>query len=156
MERPGHQRCSLPFDHPVGPDHPALGARLRLVRHPRAAGGVHRVGGAALVVRQDDHRARGAAAGRGPGLAGQRPHQGGGPPGPALPGAGPADEVLAQCPEHDDWSLPSNHSAIAAAFAVALAAQWRKITSLVVLLALLEGFSRVFIGVHYPHDVLLG
>src|SRR5690606_41665819 len=66
------------------------------------------------------------------------------------------DEVLAQCPEHDDWSLPSNHSAIAAAFAVALAAQWRKITSLVVLLALLEGFSRVFIGVHYPHDVLLG
>ena len=64
--------------------------------------------------------------------------------------------MLAQCPEHDDWSLPSNHSAIAAAFAVALAAQWRKITSLVVLLALLEGFSRVFIGVHYPHDVLLG
>ncbi|GAA4853470.1 phosphatase PAP2 family protein [Saccharopolyspora rosea] len=64
--------------------------------------------------------------------------------------------TIATCPAPGDWSFPSNHATIAAGFAVSLAIVWRRITALVVLVALLEGFSRVFVGVHYPHDVLVG
>ncbi|EQD86323.1 undecaprenyl-diphosphatase [Saccharopolyspora erythraea NRRL 2338] len=64
--------------------------------------------------------------------------------------------TLAECPEPGDWSLPSNHSAIAAASAVALAFAWRRLAVAAVLLALLEGFSRVYVGAHYPHDVIAG
>ncbi|MEV6234462.1 phosphatase PAP2 family protein [Saccharopolyspora shandongensis] len=64
--------------------------------------------------------------------------------------------TIKNCAEVSAWSLPSSHSAAAAAFAVALSMLWRRITAIVVLLTLLEGFSRVFIGVHYPHDVLAG
>ncbi|MEV0698795.1 phosphatase PAP2 family protein [Saccharopolyspora sp. NPDC050389] len=69
----------------------------------------------------------------------------------AIPGG-----TIKNCAEVSAWSLPSSHSAAAAAFAVALSMLWRRITAIVVLLALIEGFSRVFIGVHYPHDVLAG
>ncbi|MEV0089862.1 phosphatase PAP2 family protein [Saccharopolyspora sp. NPDC050642] len=64
--------------------------------------------------------------------------------------------TIKNCAEVSVWSLPSSHSAAAAAFAVALSMLWRRITAIAVLLALLEGFSRIFIGVHYPHDVLTG
>ncbi|WP_344685039.1 phosphatase PAP2 family protein [Saccharopolyspora taberi] len=64
--------------------------------------------------------------------------------------------TLAECPEYGDWSLPSNHATIAAAAAVALSVAWRRLVGVVVLLALVEGFSRVFVGVHYPHDVVVG
>jgi membrane-associated phospholipid phosphatase len=64
--------------------------------------------------------------------------------------------TIADCADVSRWSLPSSHSAAAAAFAVALAMLWRRSTALVVFLALLEGFSRIFIGVHYPHDVIGG
>ncbi|TDD43193.1 phosphatase PAP2 family protein [Saccharopolyspora elongata] len=64
--------------------------------------------------------------------------------------------TIKDCAEVGVWSLPSSHSAAAAAFAVALSMLWRRITAIAVLLALLEGFSRIFIGVHYPHDVLAG
>lgn len=69
----------------------------------------------------------------------------------AIPGG-----TIKNCAEVSAWSLPSSHSAAAAAFAVALAMLWRRITAIVMLLALLEGFLRIFIGVHYPHDVLAG
>lgn len=71
----------------------------------------------------------------------------------AVPNAMPS---IAECPEVGDWSFPSNHSTIVAAAAIALLVAWRKAAVPAVLLALLEGFSRVFIGVHYPHDVLTG
>ncbi|PKW13104.1 phosphatase PAP2 family protein [Saccharopolyspora spinosa] len=64
--------------------------------------------------------------------------------------------TVENCADVSIWSLPSGHSATAAAVAVALAMLWRRITAIVVLLALLEGFSRIFVGVHYPHDVLAG
>ncbi|MET9804149.1 phosphatase PAP2 family protein [Streptomyces sp. NPDC006368] len=63
---------------------------------------------------------------------------------------------LVQCPPYGDWSFPSNHSAIAGAAAVALAMAWRRIVWLTVPMALLMAFSRVFVGVHYPHDVAAG
>ncbi|MEU7282959.1 phosphatase PAP2 family protein [Streptomyces sp. NPDC045431] len=63
---------------------------------------------------------------------------------------------LVECPAYGDWSFPSNHSAIAGAAALALALAWRGIAWLTVPMALLMAFSRVFVGVHYPHDVAAG
>ncbi|MFJ8592609.1 phosphatase PAP2 family protein [Streptomyces sp. NPDC093598] len=63
---------------------------------------------------------------------------------------------LAACPPHGDWSFPSNHATIAGASAVALALVRRTLLWLTAPLALLMAFSRVFVGVHYPHDVVAG
>ncbi|MGP4016901.1 phosphatase PAP2 family protein [Saccharopolyspora sp. 5N708] len=64
--------------------------------------------------------------------------------------------TIAECPEPGDWSLPSNHATIAAAAAVGLAVAWRRLAIVAVVIAALEGFLRVFVGVHYPHDVIAG
>ncbi|MEV6571733.1 phosphatase PAP2 family protein [Streptomyces sp. NPDC051577] len=63
---------------------------------------------------------------------------------------------LIPCPEYGDWSFPSNHSSIAGAAAVAIALAVGRLALLTVPLALLMAFSRVFVGVHFPHDVALG
>ncbi|MBT2443877.1 phosphatase PAP2 family protein [Streptomyces sp. ISL-36] len=67
-----------------------------------------------------------------------------------------APTPLVPCPPIGDWSFPSNHAAIAGAAAVALALSWRGIVWLTAPMALLMAFSRVFVGVHYPHDVTVG
>ncbi|MFH8978438.1 phosphatase PAP2 family protein [Streptomyces sp. NPDC017890] len=71
----------------------------------------------------------------------------------AVAGAVPS---LAECPPTGDWSFPSNHATIAGASAVALALIRRAVIWLTAPLALLMAFSRVFVGVHYPHDVAAG
>ncbi|MFC8566398.1 phosphatase PAP2 family protein [Streptomyces sp. NPDC057245] len=71
----------------------------------------------------------------------------------AVPGALPS---LAECPPTGDWSFPSNHATIAGASAVALVLVRRALVWLTAPLALLMAFSRVFVGVHYPHDVAAG
>ncbi|WP_405586910.1 phosphatase PAP2 family protein [Streptomyces sp. NBC_01092] len=63
---------------------------------------------------------------------------------------------LAACPPPGDWSFPSNHATIAGAAAIALALTGRALLRLTAPLALLMAFSRVFVGVHYPHDVAAG
>ncbi|MFJ5092397.1 phosphatase PAP2 family protein [Streptomyces sp. NPDC088674] len=70
----------------------------------------------------------------------------------AVKGARP----LIDCPAHGDWSFPSNHATIAAGAAVGLMLAWRVIAWLTLPMALLMAFSRVFVGVHYPHDVATG
>ncbi|MFE9747145.1 phosphatase PAP2 family protein [Saccharothrix saharensis] len=68
----------------------------------------------------------------------------------------PVDATVVACPEVGDWSFPSNHATIAGAAAVGLVLAWRKLLPWVAALAALMAFSRVFVGVHYPHDVLVG
>ncbi|RDG39125.1 phosphatase PAP2 family protein [Streptomyces corynorhini] len=60
------------------------------------------------------------------------------------------------CPALGDWSLPSNHAVIAAAAATVLLCTDRRLAALAVPAALLMAASRVWVGVHYPHDVALG
>lgn len=60
------------------------------------------------------------------------------------------------CPAPTDWSFPSDHAAIGAASAVALALVWRRLAAVVLPLAAAVAAGRVFIGAHYPHDVIAG
>ncbi|MFB7781744.1 phosphatase PAP2 family protein [Streptomyces vinaceus] len=64
--------------------------------------------------------------------------------------------VLEACPAPGDWSFPSNHAAIGAAAAVALLFVSRRLGALAVVAALLMAASRVWVGAHYPHDVVAG
>ncbi|MGY4995937.1 MULTISPECIES: phosphatase PAP2 family protein [unclassified Streptomyces] len=64
--------------------------------------------------------------------------------------------TLEACPAPGDWSFPSNHAAIAAAAAVALLFVSRRLGALAVVAACAMAVSRVWVGAHYPHDVLAG
>ncbi|MFJ3793970.1 phosphatase PAP2 family protein [Kitasatospora sp. NPDC090091] len=67
-----------------------------------------------------------------------------------------AGRTLEACPGLGDWSLPSNHTVIVFAGAAVLWRVDRRIGVLALLLAAAMGVSRVLVGVHYPHDVVLG
>ena len=56
----------------------------------------------------------------------------------------------------DRFSFPSGHSAAAMSVAVAYALAFPLLAIPLVVLALHVGMSRVFLGVHYPGDVLIG
>ncbi|MFD9335011.1 phosphatase PAP2 family protein [Streptomyces sp. NPDC060028] len=64
--------------------------------------------------------------------------------------------TLEACPAPGDWSFPSNHAALAAAAAVALLFVSRRLGAVALVAAVLMAASRVWVGVHYPHDVLAG
>lgn len=64
--------------------------------------------------------------------------------------------TLEACPAPGDWSFPSNHSVIAAAAAVALFFVSRRLGAVAAVAACAMAVSRVWIGVHYPHDVIAG
>ncbi|MFI0965064.1 phosphatase PAP2 family protein [Streptomyces sp. NPDC021080] len=64
--------------------------------------------------------------------------------------------TLEACPAPGDWSFPSNHAAIAAAAAVALLFVSRRLGTVAVVAAGAMAASRVWVGVHYPHDVAAG
>lgn len=61
-------------------------------------------------------------------------------------------------PEHDPNSFPSGHTNAAFAFALAVCMsapkRWMKITA--VCMAAVMGLSRLYVGVHFPSDVLAG
>jgi len=68
----------------------------------------------------------------------------------------PRDFLLAKCPPVSDYAFPSNHSVVTAAMAAALfLISWR-LGVLAVLATAVMGFSRVYVGAHYPHDVIVG
>ncbi len=60
------------------------------------------------------------------------------------------------CPGPADYSFPSDHTTFAVALAVGLWLVSRRLGIIAAVLALLEAFSRVYLGQHYPHDVLAG
>ncbi|MBB5434614.1 phosphatase PAP2 family protein [Nocardiopsis composta] len=60
------------------------------------------------------------------------------------------------CPGAGDWSWPSNHSVLAAAFATACMLTAARTTWFTAPIALVIAGSRVAAGVHYVHDVLSG
>ncbi|MEU6235454.1 phosphatase PAP2 family protein [Kitasatospora sp. NPDC047058] len=64
--------------------------------------------------------------------------------------------TLEACPGAGDWSFPSNHTVIAFSAAAALWSADRRLGRIAAVAAVLMGASRVWVGVHYPHDVLVG
>ena len=64
--------------------------------------------------------------------------------------------TLEACPAPGDWSFPSNHAAIAAAAAVALLFVSRRLGAIAAVAAGAMAAARVWVGAHYPHDVLAG
>lgn len=60
------------------------------------------------------------------------------------------------CPGLTDYSFPSNHTTIAFALAAGIWLVSRKLGGLAMVLAVIEGFSRIYLGQHYPHDVIAG
>ncbi|GGT87178.1 phosphatase PAP2 family protein [Streptomyces violascens] len=67
----------------------------------------------------------------------------------------PHDFLIEKCPPLDDYAFPSNHTTVAAAAAVALFLVNRRLGIVASVFALLMGASRVYVGAHYPHDVLV-
>jgi membrane-associated phospholipid phosphatase len=64
--------------------------------------------------------------------------------------------TLVACPGVTDYSFPSNHATIAVAAATAIFLVDRRLGLIAVVAAVIMGISRVYVGVHYPHDVLAG
>ena len=58
--------------------------------------------------------------------------------------------------EPDRFSFPSGHSAAAMAVAFGYALAFPSLAAPLIAIAFLVGASRVFLGVHYPGDVLVG
>ncbi len=53
-------------------------------------------------------------------------------------------------------SFPSSHAANMAAMATLFSYRYRRYTALFVFIAFLVSFSRIYVGVHYPSDMLAG
>jgi membrane-associated phospholipid phosphatase len=66
----------------------------------------------------------------------------------------PHDYFVAACPAPSDYAFPSGHTTTAAATVAALFLLDRRLSAIAAIFAALEGFTRVYVGAHYPHDVL--
>jgi membrane-associated phospholipid phosphatase len=58
------------------------------------------------------------------------------------------------CPARTDYAFPSGHSTTAFATVAALWLLDRRLSLIAAAFALFEGFTRVYLGDHYPHDVI--
>jgi membrane-associated phospholipid phosphatase len=66
----------------------------------------------------------------------------------------PYDYFVDACPARSDYAFPSGHSTTAFATVAALWLLDRRLSAIAAAFALFEGFTRVYLGDHYPHDVL--
>jgi undecaprenyl-diphosphatase len=66
----------------------------------------------------------------------------------------PHDYFVDSCPVRTDFAFPSGHETVAAATVAALFLLERRLAAVAGAFALLEGFTRVYVGAHYPHDVI--
>lgn len=64
--------------------------------------------------------------------------------------------VLVLVHKATDYGFPSNHAAVAVAVVAGLLFSSRRLGWLAVALAVLMAGARVYVGVHYPADVLAG
>lgn len=65
-------------------------------------------------------------------------------------------DVTVLAPITGGTSFPSAHAALTMALAIATYQWYPRLGRVLVLLAFVIGFSRMFVGVHYPLDVLVG
>jgi undecaprenyl-diphosphatase len=68
----------------------------------------------------------------------------------------PGVHTLLPCEGPTDYAFPSNHTVIVTAFAVAVFLINRRWGIFAGVFAILMAASRVYVGAHYPHDVLAG
>ncbi|GAA4604404.1 phosphatase PAP2 family protein [Actinoallomurus liliacearum] len=66
----------------------------------------------------------------------------------------PHDYFVSACPDRTDYAFPSGHATVAAATVTALWLLDRRLSIIAAAFAVLEGFTRVYLGDHYPHDVI--
>lgn len=66
----------------------------------------------------------------------------------------PHDYFVDACPARTDYAFPSGHSTTAFATVAALWLLDRRLSAIAAAFALFEGFTRVYVGAHYPHDVV--
>lgn len=64
--------------------------------------------------------------------------------------------TVESCPGAGDWSFPSNHAVIAASAATMVWLVHRALGIVAAVAAVAMAASRVWVGVHYPHDVAAG
>ncbi|WP_433171192.1 phosphatase PAP2 family protein [Actinoallomurus sp. CA-150999] len=66
----------------------------------------------------------------------------------------PHDYFVSACPTRTDYAFPSGHATVAVATVAALWLLDRRLSVVAAAFAVFEGFTRVYLGDHYPHDVI--
>ncbi|WP_305778862.1 phosphatase PAP2 family protein [Nocardia nova] len=66
----------------------------------------------------------------------------------------PTAYIIETCPVPSDYSFPSGHTTTAAATVAALYLLNRRLGWITAVFAVVLAFSRVYVGGHYPHDVV--
>ncbi len=66
----------------------------------------------------------------------------------------PTAYIIETCPAPSDYSFPSGHTTTAAATIAALYLLDRRLGWIAAVFAVFLAFSRVYVGGHYPHDVM--